>query len=92
MDLAELVLEINARTGFTDEFTHVSEANARVDDLSISICAVLLAEACNIGIEPLVQPQVPALTRHRLSWVKQNYVRAETLIAANARLVDSQSR
>jgi len=91
VDLTEMLLEINALTGFADEFTHVSEASARVDDLHISICAVLLAEACNIGLEPLIQSQVPALTRHRLSWVKQNYIRAETLIAANARLVDYQS-
>ncbi len=91
VDLTELVLETNALTGFADEFTHVSESNARVDDLPISICAVLLAEACNIGLEPLVEPDVAALTRHRLSWVKQNYIRAETLTRANARLVDHQS-
>ena len=52
VDLTELILEIHAHTGFADEFTHVSEANARADDLSVSICAVLLAEACNIGLEP----------------------------------------
>jgi TnpA family transposase len=91
VDLTELLLEINARTGFADEFTHVSEANARVDDLSISICAVLLAESCNIGLEPLVRHNVSALTRHRLNWVKQNYLRAETLVQANARLVDYHS-
>ena len=38
-------------------------------DLPTSICAVLLAEACNIGLEPLVRPDVPALARGRLSWV-----------------------
>ena len=91
VDLTELLLEINAHTGFTGEFTHVSEANARAEDLNVSICAVLLAEACNIGIEPLVKHQVPALTRHRLSWAKQNYLRSETLIRANARLVDYQA-
>ncbi|RLA38957.1 MAG: Tn3 family transposase, partial [Gammaproteobacteria bacterium] len=91
IDLTEMVLEINALTGFADEFTHVSEANARANDLPVSICAVLLAEACNIGMEPLIQDHIPALTRHRLSWVKQNYLRAETLIRANARLVDYQS-
>jgi len=91
VDLTELLLEIHAHTGFADEFTHVSEANARVEDLSISICAVLLAEACNIGLEPLIKHQVPALTRHRLNWVKQNYLRAETLVKANAKLVDYQS-
>ena len=91
VDLTELLLEIHAHTGFADEFTHVSESNARAKDLTISICAVLLAEACNIGLEPLIKHQVPALTRHRLNWVKQNYLRAETLVKANARLVDYQS-
>lgn len=91
VDLTELLLEIHAHTGFADEFTHVSESNARAEDLTISICAVLLAEACNIGLEPLIKHQVPALTRHRLSWVKQNYFRAETLVKANAKLVDYQA-
>jgi len=91
VDLTELVLEIHAHTGFADEFTHVSESNARADNLSISICAVLLAEACNIGLEPFVKHNIPALTRHRLSWVKQNYIRAETLVRANALLVDHQA-
>ncbi len=91
VDLTELLLEIHAHTGFADEFTHVSEANARAEDLNVSICAVLLAEACNIGLEPLIKHQVPALTRHRLSWAKQNYLRSETLIRANARLVDYQA-
>nr|WP_320012760.1 Tn3 family transposase [uncultured Desulfobulbus sp.] len=91
VDLTELLLEIHAHTGFADEFTHVSEANARADNLNVSICAVLLAEACNIGLEPLIKHQIPALTRHRLSWAKQNYLRSETLIRANARLVDYQA-
>lgn len=91
IDLTEFVLEMHAHTSFADESTHVSEFNARVDDLPVSLCAVVLAEACNIGLEPLVKHNVPALTRHRLSWVKQNYVRSETLIRANARLVDYQA-
>lgn len=91
VDLTELLLEIHTHTGFADEFTHVSESNARAEDLGVSICAILLAEACNIGMEPLVKHQIPALTRHRLSWTKQNYLRAETLTRANARLVNYQS-
>lgn len=90
VDLTELLLEINAHTGFADEFTHISESNARANDLTVSICAVLLSEACNIGLEPLIKSHIPALTRHRLSWVKQNYLRAETLVKANAKLVDFQ--
>ena len=91
IDLTELILEIHTHTGFADQFTHVSESKARADDLAVSICAVLLAEACNIGLEPLIKHNVPALTRHRLNWVKQNYLRAETLVRANALLVNNQA-
>ena len=39
----------------------------------------------------MVRGDTPALTRNRLGWVQQNYVRAETLIEANARWVDCQT-
>jgi TnpA family transposase len=92
VDLPELLLEIAARTGFTDAFVHISERTARAADLPISLCAVLMAEACNTGLEPLIRNDVPALKRDRLSWVDQNYIRDDTLTAANARLVAEQSR
>src|SRR6266508_70964 len=90
-DLPEVLLEIHRRTGFANDFTHISEAEARVDDLDISICAVLLAQACNVGFAPLVNPRIPALTRERLSWVQQNYLHADTIMRSNTRLVDAQS-
>src|SRR4051794_7780723 len=92
VDLPDVLLEIQARTHFAGAFTHVSEGAARVTDLAISVCAVLLAGACNIGLEPLTRPDVPALTRGRLTWVQQNYVRAETLTRSNAILVDAQAK
>ncbi len=92
VDLPELILEVAARTGFTDAFTHLSERTARATDLPISLCAVLMAEACNTGPEPLIRGDIPALKRDRLSWVDQNYVRDDTLTAANAILVTAQSR
>ena len=91
VDLPDLLAEVAAWTGFAGEFTHVSEASARVDALVLSICAVLVAEAANVGLEPLARPEVAALTRGRLSWVAQNYLRADTLVAANARLVDNHT-
>lgn len=91
VDLTELLPEINAHTVFADEFFHASEASARVDDLPVSISAVLMAEACNIGLEPLIRSNVPALTRHRLNSTKANYLRAETITSANASLVDFQA-
>jgi TnpA family transposase len=91
VDLPDAILEIHALTGFADEFVHISEGRGRVEDLTLSICAVLVAESCNIGLEPLVRPDIPALTAARLAWVQQNYIRAETLIRANARLVKAQA-
>jgi len=88
VELPEVLLEIHGATGFADAFTHVSEENARVADLSISVCAVLLAEACNVGLRAVAREDIPALTLDRLSWVKHNYVREETLARANALLVD----
>ncbi len=92
LDLPELILEVHARTGFAAAFTHASESSARAEDLATTICAVLVSEATNTGFEPLVRLDAPALRRSRLSWVKQNFVRAETLTSANAILVAAQNR
>lgn len=91
VELPELLLEVEAWTGFASAFTHASEGRARSGSLDLSVCAVLVSEACNVGLRPLAQAGTPALTTGRLSWVLQNYVRAETLTDANARLVDYQT-
>ncbi|MGF6604885.1 TnpA family transposase [Paraburkholderia sp. GAS448] len=92
VDLPEILLEIAARTGFAEAFTHLTERTARAADLTTSLCAVLLAEACNTGPDPFVRQDTPALRRDRLMWVDQNYVRDETLIGANATLVAAQNQ
>jgi TnpA family transposase len=91
-ELPEILLEIAARTEFTNEFTHISERDSRAADLATSICAVLVSQACNTGTGPLERNDVLALRRSRLSWVNQNYIRNETLTAANACLVAAQNR
>jgi len=92
IDLPELLLEVNRLTGFTEEFTHISDSEARVTGIETSLCAVLMTEACNIGLEPVIKNGTPQLTRNRLSWVQQNCIRAETLAKANARIVDYHSK
>ncbi len=92
VELPEILLEMATRTHFTDAFTHISEQTARATDLTTNLCAVLLAEACNTGIEPLVRQDVLALKRDRLSWVDQNYIRDETLRAANVLLVSAHNQ
>lgn len=91
VDLPEILLEIAARTGFTKSFIHISNQSARVTGLTTSLCAVLLSEACNTGIEPLLCNNIPELRRDRLTWVNQNYLRDETLSASNITLVSAQN-
>jgi TnpA family transposase len=91
-DLPGLLLEVHQWTGFADAFTHASEGGERVKDLAISVCAVLLAQACNIGLDPVVQNGNAALERDRLTWVAQNYLRSETLTQANAILVAAHAQ
>jgi TnpA family transposase len=95
VDLPEVLLEVNAWTGYLSEFHHIAMADgssgSRMEDLATSMAAVLVAEGCNLGFAPVVKPGHPALTRDRLSHVAQNYLRTETLTAANARLIDAQA-
>ena len=92
IDFPELLLEANHMSSFTDECTHISDNNSRISGIEISLCAAIMAEACNIGIEPLVNEDSPQLTRNRLSWVQQNCIRAETIASSNAKVVDLHSK
>lgn len=74
------------------ESKHITDRGTQVEDLALSVCAVLTAEACNVNLQPVVQNDIPALSCARLAWVQQNHIRAETLSRANARLVKEQSR
>ena len=92
IDLPDLLLEVHAWTGFLDQYTHLGALGPRMDDLPVSVAALLVAEACNIGLTPVTSPDNPALTRDRLSHVDQNYLRADTHAAANALLIEAQAR
>lgn len=91
VDLPELLLEIHAHTGYLSEFTHSAGGQSRMADAEVSLAAVLVAEATNVGYKPIARDNHTALARARLSHVEQNYLRAETLKAANARLIEAQA-
>ena len=63
VDLPELLLEVHAWTGFLDAYVHVSGADARLKDLAVSVAASLTAEACNVGLVAVTDPEIEALTR-----------------------------
>jgi TnpA family transposase len=90
--MPDVFLEVMARTGFAHAFTHLSERQAKVENFEISLCAALIGEACNIGLEPMIRQDMPALRRDRLSWVGQNFIRPETIDAASALIVSAHNR
>ena len=89
--IPDILLEVMQRTRFADAFTHLSERPAQVDNFQISLCAALVAQGCNIGFEPIIRNDHPALRRSRLSWISQNFIRSETLAAANAKIVSAHA-
>ena len=92
VDLPEVVLEVMSwAPELAASFTAVSGGRSRLGDLPTSVAACLAAHSMNIGYRPIAKKGVPALERSRLSHVFQNYVRPETLAAANAPLVAWQA-
>ncbi|MER6400839.1 transposase [Kitasatospora sp. NPDC001603] len=92
VDFPELLLEVAELTGLPDAFTHISGAMPTMDDFTTSLCAVWLSEACNVGLTPVVKPDVPALTRARLVQVDQGYFRSENISVANGLFIEAQAK
>ncbi|WP_326793749.1 Tn3 family transposase (plasmid) [Streptomyces sp. NBC_00841] len=66
VDFPELLLEVAELTSMADAFTHISGADSGMEGFTTSLCAVLLSEACDVGLTSVIKPDVPALTRGRL--------------------------
>jgi hypothetical protein len=62
-----------------------------MEGLAVTLVALLVAEACNIGLTPVINPHYAQLTWSRLSNVDQNYLRGDTIAAANAKLIEAQA-
>jgi TnpA family transposase len=95
--LAEIILELNARTGFIqamlepnpkDNLNLTAPPRRYALDLEISLAAVLLAEACNIGLKSVSQEMNPALNIDRLSMVKDRYFTSDAIRRGNTCLVN----
>nr|WP_234332063.1 Tn3 family transposase [Streptomyces sp. NRRL F-5650] len=92
IDLPDLLFEVRSWTGFLDAFVHLGDGKTRMKDLTTSVVALLVSEACNIGMTPVINPNIEALTRSRLVHVDQYYLRADTIAAVNAALIEAQAK
>ncbi len=72
---ADLPLKVQGWTGFLDEYTHSSGAPAQTAELEESLAALLVSDACNVGLTPVVDEAYPPLTRDRLSSTARGYFR-----------------
>jgi hypothetical protein len=84
--IAELLIEVDRWTGFTEELTHAGGARPRATGLAEQRYAAIVAHACNLGLAGMAQ--AAGVSRHQLGWVTEWYLRADTLAAANTRIVN----
>nr|WP_311775287.1 Tn3 family transposase [Streptomyces netropsis] len=92
IDLPDLLFEVHSWTGFLNAFVHLGDGKTRMNDLTTSVVALLVSAACNIGMTPVINPKIEALTRSRLVHVDQYCLRADTIAAANAALIEAQGK
>ena len=92
VDLSEQILEVMSwYSQLAAAFTSVTGGASRLADLHISVAALLTAHSLNVGLSPVIDNDIPALTRDRLAHVDQHYLRPDTYTAANAVLIDAQA-
>jgi hypothetical protein len=87
--ITELLLEVDAWTGFTRHFTHLKTGEG-AKDKSLLLTAIL-ADAINLGLSKMAE-SCPGTTYARLSWLQAWHIRDETYSKALAELVNAQSR
>jgi Tn3 transposase DDE domain-containing protein len=66
IDLPDLLFEVHSWTGFLEAFVHLGDGTTRMKDLATSLVALLVSEACHMGLTPVVNPAHEARTRARL--------------------------
>ncbi|EGO8405602.1 Tn3 family transposase, partial [Enterococcus faecalis] len=92
IDLSDLLLEVNQQLMLTQSFNHLSDKDTKMKDLDISLLAVLLSEACNIGFSPVSKEGVDSLKYDRLVYVNHHYIRVDTLSDANKKIIHAHRK
>jgi TnpA family transposase len=87
--ITELLMEVDAWTGFTRHFTHL-KTGAATEDTTLLLTAVL-ADGINLGLTKMAEA-CPGVTYARLSWLQAWHIRDETYSAALAELVNTHRR
>ena len=88
--IASVLVEVDARTGFTDHLVHAGGKVTRPPDLKRNLLYVIIAEATNMGLGAMAESC--GVPYDVLAWTAEWYFRAETLEAANTAIVSYHHR
>ena len=88
--IASVLVEVDARTGFTDHLVHAGGKVARPPELKRNLLYVIIAEATNMGLGAMAESC--GVPYDVLAWTAEWYFRGETLEAANAAIVNYHHR
>ena len=88
--IASVLVEIDARTGFTDRLIHAGGKASRPPDLRRNLLYVIIAEATNMGLSAMAESC--GVSYDTLAWTAEWYFSAEALEAANAAVVNYHHR
>ena len=86
IDIAELLVEVDNWTGFSDAFKHLQSPQSRDNKLLLHLYACLIAQACNIQLPQMATSS--KLSYNSLRWYNRWYIRDETLREATTKLIN----
>jgi TnpA family transposase len=86
VDLADLLIEVDGWTGFTDHLAPLSGNQRRSPDMPCLLYAAILAQATNLGLSGMARAS--QFSYQQLEWAWEQYCREDTLTTASASLVD----
>ena len=88
--VASLLVEVDARTGFTNHLVHAGGQVTRSAELKRHLLYVIIAEAANMGLGEMAASA--EISYEALAWTAEWYFRPETLEAASAAIVNYHHR
>ncbi|ESW76185.1 hypothetical protein X772_32305 [Mesorhizobium sp. LSJC280B00] len=85
--ITDMILEVDARTGFSNAFTHLR--TGRSADNKLALLTAILADGINLGLTRMADVS-PGLTMRQLAWAHDWHIREEGYTAAHAILINAQ--
>jgi len=85
--ITDMIFEVDARTGFSNAFTHLR--TGRTADNKLALLTAILADGINLGLTRMADVS-PGLTMRQLAWAHDWHIRQEGYTAAHAILINAQ--